>query len=401
VELSTILEVLRKAQEERRKPEPGEVPGELLVEPSRWRRRRGLWLAIAGIVAVGFAGGWWIGTRHHGAPPPADDAGRVARAGTEARPAAGTPEPVAEAASDPSPPAAAAVPAAPDRAGAAKPEPVRPAARDAEPRTVARKPVAPSPAVAREQREAPPEDLAAAGIGERRPPAYLETPIGPGGPEPPRLRPIQRPRDGTEAPRIALAPPAAVAPAAPPPAPATSSGARGSGSFRDSDDVRIGSSEPPPAAATVPPRAGAAARRDAGGETPSWPETLVDADARLPGVADADGRLPRGGEGASAESPPAVAAAPMPAPAAQPAPSESDALAHAVRRAPYGAPQVTINIVQWSATPARRFAFVRVDGSQMTRVQEGDEVGGLTVRRIFQQAVEFGHGDSSFVLRAN
>jgi len=76
-----------------------------------------------------------------------------------------------------------------------------------------------------------------------------------------------------------------------------------------------------------------------------------------------------------------------------------EALASAVRRSPTGVPQVAINIVQWSASPQRRFAFVTVDGSGMTQVHEGDQVGGLTVKRIYQRAVEFGYNDTSFLMR--
>ena len=79
----------------------------------------------------------------------------------------------------------------------------------------------------------------------------------------------------------------------------------------------------------------------------------------------------------------------------------AEQMAAAVRRSPTGAPQVAINIVQWSSAPTRRFAFVTVDGSAMTQVREGDRVGGLTVKRIYQRAVEFGYNDSSFLMRAN
>jgi hypothetical protein len=85
-----------------------------------------------------------------------------------------------------------------------------------------------------------------------------------------------------------------------------------------------------------------------------------------------------------------------PAPAAQP-----DVLASALRHSPSGAPDVRINIVQWSAVPERRFAYVRVDGGDMTQVHEGDQIGGLTVKQIFQQAIEFAQGSTSFVLRTN
>jgi hypothetical protein len=76
-------------------------------------------------------------------------------------------------------------------------------------------------------------------------------------------------------------------------------------------------------------------------------------------------------------------------------------MATAVRRPPAGVPQVAINIVQWSASPGRRSVFVTVDGSAITQVHEGDQVGGLTVKRIYQRAVEFGYNESSFLLRAN
>ena len=72
-----------------------------------------------------------------------------------------------------------------------------------------------------------------------------------------------------------------------------------------------------------------------------------------------------------------------------------------LRRSPGGAPQVSINILQWSAEPGRRFAFVSVDGGGMTQVREGDRIGGLTVKHIHQQMIEFGFNESSFLLRAN
>ena len=97
---------------------------------------------------------------------------------------------------------------------------------------------------------------------------------------------------------------------------------------------------------------------------------------------------------AEEQAPTTVAALPpqtAPPPAAPPV----------LRRAPGGAPQVSINILQWSAQPERRFAFVSVDGGGMTQVREGDRIGGLTVKHIHQQMIEFGFNDSSFLLRAN
>jgi len=37
----------------------------------------------------------------------------------------------------------------------------------------------------------------------------------------------------------------------------------------------------------------------------------------------------------------------------------------------------------------------------MTQVREGDKIGGLVVKHIHEQTIEFGFNDSSFLLRAN
>ncbi|MBY0273856.1 hypothetical protein K2Z84_00830, partial [Candidatus Binatia bacterium] len=98
-------------------------------------------------------------------------------------------------------------------------------------------------------------------------------------------------------------------------------------------------------------------------------------------------------------------------PLPQPVPAEPNAALNAaapraaaqpvLRHSPGGAPQVAINILQWSAEPARRFAFVSVDGGNMTQVREGDHIGGLTIKHIHQQMIEFGFNDGTFLLRAN
>ena len=73
-----------------------------------------------------------------------------------------------------------------------------------------------------------------------------------------------------------------------------------------------------------------------------------------------------------------------------------------LRRAPSGAPQVRINILQYSPDPARRFAYVSVEGAgAMTQVREGESYEGLTVRRILPEMVEFANSTSTFMLRAN
>lgn len=97
----------------------------------------------------------------------------------------------------------------------------------------------------------------------------------------------------------------------------------------------------------------------------------------------------------------AAVAAEAPAQVAAIAPAAPAPTPPVLRRSPGGAPQVSINILQWSSEPERRFAFVSVDGGGMTQVREGDRIGGLTVKHIHQQMIEFGFNDSSFLLRAN
>jgi len=447
VELSTILEVLRKAQEDaRRKPEPGKVPGGLFDDAERRRRRRRLLFAVGAVVVLGFVGGWWFGARLRAPEPTAEDDGRLAVAdatspGRDAEPSAarspgaepgigGTsaaPEtkaeepPAAKTAPAPAPATAPgavedarrAAPPAPEGSGAAAQPPSVPAAPPAAAKAAPQVPPAALRARAgdassetalaaqraairagRARETEPASDTAsaeaaapAAPVGERRAPSYMDAGVpafGPAGPTAegaapaPRLRAIQRPLRGTEASRVQLAdraaapPPAAVAPAAP----------RAAGSFRDSDEVRIGTAEREKPAPE--PREARADQRLARAESP------------LGGAADVRAESAAGAAAAAARD-----LAPAPARPPLAASDDGDVLARALRRSPTGAPDVKINIVSWSATPGRRFAFVRVDGSQVTQVREGDEIGGLKVKHIFQQAVEFGHGDSSFVLRAN
>ncbi len=94
-----------------------------------------------------------------------------------------------------------------------------------------------------------------------------------------------------------------------------------------------------------------------------------------------------------------VAVPPPPQPIAQAAPVPAD---EGLRRPPSSAPQVRINILQWSNDPGRRFAYMSIDGnSAMTQVREGESYQGLTVTRIFPEQVEFAHQGSTFLLRAN
>ena len=110
------------------------------------------------------------------------------------------------------------------------------------------------------------------------------------------------------------------------------------------------------------------------------------ADARSEAHADASGEL-LGGEPAEG-APGRVATEPPPK-------------AVEVRRLPAGLPEVELNIVQWSPSPSRRFAFVRVDGSAMVKVREGDEVGGLLVVRIHPDGLELAQDQGRWLLRTD
>lgn len=103
---------------------------------------------------------------------------------------------------------------------------------------------------------------------------------------------------------------------------------------------------------------------------------------------------------------PAIVRAPPPAPAAGSGKplvlSASGPSDEGLRRPPSNAPQVRINILQYSNDPGRRFAYMSVEGNPaMTQVREGESYQGLTVKRIFPEQVEFAHQGATFLLRAN
>jgi hypothetical protein len=118
------------------------------------------------------------------------------------------------------------------------------------------------------------------------------------------------------------------------------------------------------------------------------PDIVMQDDPPAPAAAEP---APPAGEPVAVAAVPRADVAPPPAAPAPPV----------LRRSPGGAPQVSINILQWSTEPGRRFAFVSIDGGGMTQVREGDRIGSLTVKHIHQQMIEFGFNDSTFLLRAN
>jgi len=68
-------------------------------------------------------------------------------------------------------------------------------------------------------------------------------------------------------------------------------------------------------------------------------------------------------------------------------------------RSPPNNPKVTLSFLQWSADPARRFAFISVDGAPSQRIREGEVAGGLTVAAITKTGVQFKRDNTSFMIR--
>ncbi len=68
-------------------------------------------------------------------------------------------------------------------------------------------------------------------------------------------------------------------------------------------------------------------------------------------------------------------------------------------RSPPGAPKVALSFLQWSADPARRFAFISIDGAPSQRVREGEVAAGLTVAAITPTGVQFKREGTIFVIR--
>lgn len=59
----------------------------------------------------------------------------------------------------------------------------------------------------------------------------------------------------------------------------------------------------------------------------------------------------------------------------------------------------SLSLLQWSSDPARRIAFLRVNGGPLTMAHEGDTIGGYTVIEIRQNAVELQSGETKMTLR--
>lgn len=425
--MSTILDALRKAQEDtgdKRQPPVGEHPAaNEAVAPAPRARRRIRWpIAVLGILAVAFAGGLALGDRivalfGGSGDAPSPDAQVASRGGEAAVPATGADVKQQAPAAKPTP----MVRRGRRAAGAADGAPPPRFAQTADPVT--------------EPQGAGAQAGAQAGTPDAAPTPYGRLHVFGAGERPAQGKPqnddrlarLQQLREkmlkarqdaGARGEQDTAA--ASTQIFVPPPREPASGQAGGS-----KVTAPAGESEP----------AAAAARNAAPGETHEAPPEVAHADAAAAAAppaepaaaavgvsvtnahaeaADAEMRDPdipgqasaEPARAAAAEPPVTVASIPPPEPAAQAAPApaapaSAPGALPVLRRAPGGAPQVAINILQWSAEPGRRFAFVSVDGGNMTQVREGDHIGGLTIKHIHQQMIEFGFNESTFLLRAN
>lgn len=413
--MSTILDALRKAQEDtgaRQQPPVGEHPATETVVPSPRRRRRVGWpVVVLGILAIAFGGGLALGDRiaalfggSGDAPAPAADA-RLAARDDAAAPAA-APDVKQQVYAPAASPAVRRGRRPAQGAGDA------PAPRFAPPpAAMGDGKAAAAPAAAPDAAPTPYGRLHVFGAGEQAQPGKPQNDD--------RMARLQQLREkmlkarqeaGARGAPQEASPPAQIF--VPPPhdaAPAQGAVAKAAAPAPDANPNAAAGQNAAPAADPEPV---ALARADSAPVTePAAPAVGVSvsnahAEAADTEVRDPDIPLPSEPAHAVAPEPPVTVAAippPEPAAAAAPAPAAPAAAGTSpvLRRAPGGAPQVAINILQWSAEPGRRFAFVSVDGGNMTQVREGDRIGGLTVKHIHQQMIEFGFNDSTFLLRAN
>jgi len=86
-------------------------------------------------------------------------------------------------------------------------------------------------------------------------------------------------------------------------------------------------------------------------------------------------------------------------PVGEPEPEASPETIFDTGRSKPGAPKVALSFLQWSSDPARRFAFISIDGAPSQRVHEGEVAGGLTVAAITPTGVQFKREGSIFVIR--
>mgnify|MGYP001338948889 CR=1 FL=1 len=397
--MSTILDALRKAQEDtggKRQPPVDEHPaatGAMAPVPRR-RRRMGWPAAVVAILAVAFAGGLALGDRvvaWFGGSTDAPSGPGDVRVASRDEPAAAT-QPTAPAVEQP-PAEAEPTPIVRrgNRAARAESDPPRPAFAQTADSLVQQHNAAPEAA------PTPYGHLHVFGAGEA--PAQGK----PSSED--RLARLQQLREKMMQARQKAAGQGREEESAPtqifvpPPrdtAPAEGSKAAAPAPSAPSQEPAVEVARADAVAPSSAAERAAVGEPAAGSGADSIGVSVTDAQEE---IRDPDIPQPQDAPVANPE-PPTTVAAIAPDPASEAAPARA-AAPPVLRRAPGGAPQVAINILQWSAEPARRFAFVSVDGGNMTQVREGDHIGGLTVKQIHQQMIEFGFNDSTFLLRAN
>lgn len=385
--MSTVLDALRKAEEGRDRGGGGGFVDEPPPEPPRRGGRRWLWVLL-GLVAlvVAFAGGFELSGDEAPEPEVVAETDEV----IETRVAA-APEPPTE------------VAPAPPREGALPPPPLRQKEREVEPVEVAPPTTNNAPAAVKmpkmsdrrrrvlervKERRAERESRRESRWANRQQSQGLRDAIRAAATPEERERLLEEFR---EVRRIARAERKAAA--------AERRLDREEQKLADGAHDVTGLWDPKAEA----PRRDVAPARVAAARPPASPPVAAPAAPRAepPPVAAA-----RPGAPVPAEAPPPEAAEPAPAEATTDGPATTVALGppkkEGLRRPPSGAPQVRINILQWSSDPRRRFAYMSIDGNPaMTQVREGESYQGLTVKRIFPEQVEFAHQGSIFVLRAN
>jgi hypothetical protein len=333
--VSTILDALRKVERER------EPAAESAVGPaisSEVRRRRKIPVgAIVACALVGFSGGALLSWWS-----PSEEPVEVASL------------------PPPPPPPDIAVPRAPLRA----------------------QPKAPAAAANAEEKKA---DVPSAAM----PPATVAAPPavpGSGVAPPPAAAPAEPPARPAE-----VAPSTAVAEA---PAPGAAEAARpveqrGSGEQLAALDKQGSALEPSPFGA---------AREAAAPNAPKTAPAVAPPAAMPP--APAVPTRPREDVAAIAPAEPeAPALDAVPEPEAEPEPEAPAETLFDTGRSPPGAPKVALSFLQWSNDPARRFAFISIDGAPTQRVHEGEVAAGLTVAAITPTGVQFKREGTTFVIR--
>jgi hypothetical protein len=350
--MSTILDALRKVESERESPRD-----EMLYAPAPptevRRGRRSLLPAIVACAVIGFSAGAFFAWRH--AQTPAEEVASL--------PAA-------------PPPPAIAVPRPPVRAR--KPPPAAPPVAEAPP-AAAPAPV-PAPEVAAAPPAPPPAEVAPAPAPAAVPPP--SEPAVAAAPAPPAQMP---------APSVGPAPkdaaPAVIAPVPVAPAP----GARGAEKALAARDKHESALEPSPFAV-------------ARGGAPAAPPSIAEPGRRVGAVPKpGEPPAPRPEEKLAALTPPPAVEAPaadaLPPPAAEAEPETPPEPVFDTGRSPPGAPKVALSFLQWSADPAKRFAFISVDGAPSQRVHEGEVAAGMTVAAITQNGVQFKREGQTFMIR--